>query len=506
MEGTSHIRLSELIQALPRYCWHGTHDPTEVWVSEVVYDSRQVQPGALFVAVPGQRYDGHDFVHDALSRGAVALVVERPVEASTVPVLQVPHAREALALLADRFYGSPSRSLLLVGVTGTNGKTTTTHLIAHLLREAGYRTGLIGTLGAKLDGVGEVPISHTTPEAPDIQRVLRTAVQHGVQAVAMEVSSHALHQHRTLGLEFDVAVFTNLTQDHLDYHGTMEAYAASKRRLFVDYPQRTRKQFQGVFNLDDETGRQWYEESAYTRWGYGVSSEEASVRALEVRVLPDGVQLRVATPAGEHELHVPLGGAFQVYNVLAALTTAFALSLPVEVSLAALETAPQVPGRFEMVPNRRGITVVVDYAHTPDGLQNVLSSARALQPRRLIVVFGCGGNRDRSKRPRMGEIAARMTDLCVVTSDNPRHESPEAIIEEILQGIPPQANVLVEPDRRRAIALAIERAEPGDMVVIAGKGHETVQIVGDQRIPFDDRQVAREILGEGSGGNGASSD
>lgn len=487
------VLLSELIESLPAAHLMGSPD-VRVWVTDVAYDSRQVEPGAIFVAIPGQRYDGHDFVPDALSRGAVAVVVERPVEVATVPVIQVLCAREALALLANRFYGSPSRSLLLVGVTGTNGKTTTTHLIAHLLRANGFRTGTIGTLGAVLDGVGEVPISHTTPEAPDIQHVLYTAVQHGVQAVVMEVSSHALHQHRTLGLEFDLAVFTNLTQDHLDYHQTMEEYARSKRRLFVEYPQRSGKRFQAVFNLDDVTGRRWYEESIHTRWGYGVSSIDASVRALEMRLFADAVQMRVATPVGEREVRVPLGGAFQVYNILAAITASFALSLSPEVTFAALGEAPQVPGRFEIVPNRRGITVVVDYAHTPDGLENLLRSARALGPRRLITVFGCGGNRDRSKRPRMGAIASELADLCVVTSDNPRHEPPEAIIEEILQGVSRRETVLVEQDRRKAIALAIQHAQPGDMVVIAGKGHETVQIIGEDRIPFDDRQVAREIL------------
>lgn len=487
------VLLSELIESLPEVLLVGASD-VHVWITDVTYDSRKVQPGALFVAVPGQRYDGHDFVPDALSRGAVAVVVERPVDVTSVPVLQVPHAREALALLANRFYGFPSRSLLLVGVTGTNGKTTTTHLIAHLLRANGFRTGTIGTLGAVLDGVGEVPISHTTPEAPDIQRVLYTAVQHGVTAVVMEVSSHALHQHRTLGLEFDLAVFTNLTQDHLDYHQTMEEYAESKRRLFVKYPQRSKKRFQAVFNLDDAIGRRWYEESIYTRWGYGVSSTDASLRALDVHLLPDVVQMRVATPAGEREVHVPLGGAFQVYNILAALTASFAVSLPPEVTFEALGKVPQVPGRFEVIPNRRGITVVVDYAHTPDGLENLLRSARALQPRRLITVFGCGGNRDRSKRPKMGAIAAQLADLCIITSDNPRNEPPEAIIEEILQGIRRREVVLVEQDRRKAIALAVQHAQPGDMVVIAGKGHETVQIIGENRIPFDDRQVVREML------------
>jgi len=487
------VLLSELIESLPDVRLVGTPD-TSIWVTDIAYDSRQVKPGALFVAVPGQQYDGHEFVQNALSQGAVAVVAERPVGAVPVPVLQVPRAREALALLASRLYSSPSRFLLLVGVTGTNGKTTTTHLIAHLLRANGVRTGTIGTLGAVLDGVGEVPISHTTPEAPDIQRVLYTAVQHGVQAIVMEVSSHALHQHRTLGLEFDLAVFTNLTQDHLDYHQTMEHYAESKRKLFVEYPQRSSKPFQAVFNLDDATGRRWYEESIYTRWGYGVSSMDASVRASEVRLRADSVEMYVITPAGEHEVRVPLGGAFQVYNILAALTASFALSLSPDVSLQALSTVPQIPGRFEMVPNCRGITVVVDYAHTPDGLENLLRSARALQPRRLIAVFGCGGNRDRSKRPRMGAIASELADLCVVTSDNPRDESPEAIIEEILQGVRRRDRVLVEPDRRKAIALAVNHAQPGDMVVIAGKGHETVQIVRDRRIPFDDRQVAREIL------------
>ncbi|MCS6829094.1 MAG: UDP-N-acetylmuramoyl-L-alanyl-D-glutamate--2,6-diaminopimelate ligase [Armatimonadota bacterium] len=487
------VLLSNLMDALPDVRLIGAAD-TGVWVTDIAYDSRQVKPGALFVAVPGQRYDGHDFVQDALSRGAAAVVVERSVQVDTVPVLEVPHAREALALLANRFYGFPSRGLLLVGITGTNGKTTTTHLIAHLLRANGFRTGTIGTLGAALDGVGEVPISHTTPEAPDIQRVLYTAVQHGIQAVVMEVSSHALHQHRTLGLEFDLAVFTNLSQDHLDYHRTMEEYAASKRRLFVEYPQRSEKRFQAVFNLDDTTGRRWYEESVYTRWGYGVSSEDALVRAQKVRLFPDAVHMTVATPAGEREVHVPLGGAFQVYNILAAITASFALSLCPQTTFEALSKSPQVPGRFEIIPNRRGITVIVDYAHTPDGLENLLRSARALQPSRLITVFGCGGNRDRSKRPKMGAIASELADLCVVTSDNPRYEPPEAIIQEILQGITRRDGVLVEPDRRKAIALAIQHAQPGDMVVIAGKGHETVQIIGENRIPFDDRQVAREIL------------
>ncbi|MEJ5251211.1 MAG: UDP-N-acetylmuramoyl-L-alanyl-D-glutamate--2,6-diaminopimelate ligase [Chthonomonadetes bacterium] len=488
------VLLSDLITAIPSAKVIGGEGIAEIWVTDIAYDSRKVQPGALFVAIPGQQHDGHDFVQDALSRGAVGVVVERTVDAGSVPVIRVSHAREALALLADRFYGSPSRSLTLVGVTGTNGKTTTTHLVAHLLRASGFRTGTIGTLGAVLDGVGEVPISHTTPEAPDIQRVLHLAVQNGVQAVAMEASSHALHQHRTLGLQFDLAIFTNLTQDHLDYHETMEAYAESKRRLFVDYPARSEKRFQAVFNLDDAYGRKWYEESTYRRWGYGVHSQDADVRASAIELMPDGVKMRVVTPAGEHEVRVPLGGAFQVYNVLAALTAGFALSLPPETMLNALSTAPQVPGRFEIVPNRRGITVIVDYAHTPDGLENLLRSARALEPRRLITVFGCGGNRDRSKRPRMGAIASELADLCVVTSDNPRYESPEAIIEEILQGIARRERVLVEQDRRKAIALAIGNAQPGDMVVIAGKGHETVQIVGDERIPFDDRVVAREIL------------
>ncbi len=488
------ILLSDLITAIPSAKVIGGEGIAQIWVTDIAYDSRKVQPGALFVAIPGQKHDGHDFVQDALSRGAVGVVVERAVKAGSVPVIRVSHSREALALLADRFYGSPSRSLMLVGVTGTNGKTTTTHLVAHLLRASGFRTGTIGTLGAVLDGVGEVPISHTTPEAPDIHRVLDTAVQNGVQAVAMEVSSHALHQHRTLGLQFDLAIFTNLTQDHLDYHGTMEAYAESKRKLFVDYPARSEKGFQAVFNLDDAYGRRWYEESPYRRWGYGVHSPEADVRASAIDLMPDGIKMRVMTPAGEHEVRVPLGGAFQVYNVLAALTAGFVLSLPTDTMLNALSTAPQVPGRFEIVPNRLGITVIVDYAHTPDGLENLLRSARALGPRRLITVFGCGGNRDRSKRPRMGAIASELADLCVVTSDNPRYESPEAIIEEILQGIAWRERVLVEQDRRKAIALAIQNAQPGDMVVIAGKGHETVQIVGDKRIPFDDRVVAREIL------------
>lgn len=491
----TRILLSELIASLSRADTHSETDPRSIWVSSIAYDSRKVEPGSIFVAIAGQKHDGHDFVRQAIERGAIAVVVERPVDAGgVVPVITVPSSREALALMANTFYNVPSRSLLMVGVTGTNGKTTTVHLIAHILRSCGYSVGTIGTLGAVLDSVGELPISHTTPEAPDIQRILYTAVQNGVQAVVMEVSSHALDQNRTLGLEFDVAVFTNLTQDHLDYHLTMEDYAEAKHKLFLDYSRRSSKLYRGVFNLDDAYGKRWYDECQYTRWGYGVLAENAQVVAKEVRLLPDAVHMTVQTPAGEIMLQVPLGGAFQVYNILAALTASLALGIEPQSAARALLQAPQVPGRFEIVPNRRGLTVIVDYAHTPDGLRNLLLSARELQPRRLITVFGCGGNRDRSKRPKMGAIAAELSELCVVTSDNPRYEQPEAIIEEILQGIPRRDGVMYEPDRRKAIALAIASAQPGDIVVIAGKGHETVQIVGDQRIPFDDRIVAREIL------------
>lgn len=486
------VSLSELLEALP----HAIVSPStgEVVVRQVVYDSRRVEPGALFVAISGQHTDGHDYVPQAVARGAVAVVVERAVEGVEVPVIQVPSSREALALLSDRFYGYPSRRLIMVGVTGTNGKSSTTHLIAHILRSQGIRTGTIGTLGAFLDGVGEVPISHTTPEAPEIQSLLAKAVENGISAIVMEVSSHALHQHRTLGIEFDVAVFTNLTQDHLDYHGSMEEYAASKRRLFVDYPARSRKPFQGIYNLDDPIGRQWYAQSKYTRWGYGVSSEDAQFKAVQVQLHPHAVEMQLQTPEGRYSVNVPLGGAFQTYNILAAVAASSALNVSVHKSVQALQHVPQVPGRFELVPNDRGIIVVVDYAHTPDSLEKLLDSARAMNPRRLIVVFGCGGNRDRAKRPIMGRIGSQMADVCVITSDNPRHEPPEAIIEEILQGVSMSDKVVVEPDRQRAIKHAIEIAHEGDMVVIAGKGHETVQIIGDQRIPFDDREIARQFL------------
>jgi UDP-N-acetylmuramoyl-L-alanyl-D-glutamate--2,6-diaminopimelate ligase len=504
--------LSQLLDVLPEAKRLGEGDPE---IRGIAYDSRRVSPGDLFACLPGTKTDGRRFLDDALTRGAAAVLLEpNGEERCTVPALLVPSAREAMARAAAALHGYPSRRLTLVGITGTNGKTTTTHLVEALFRAVGQRTGIIGTLGARI-GDEWLPGDRTTPEAPDLQALFATMVERGVTAAAMEVSSHALAQHRTLGAEFNAAIFTNLTQDHLDYHGDMEAYFAAKEILFRDYPQQTEKPFAAILNTDDPYGQRLarsLRESA-KRDGvrpvrvltYGVETKDTDVRASEIRALPSGVTFTLHLPEDLASqnchltsviCHLQLGGHFNVLNALAAAATGRALGIATETIVAALASVKGVPGRFESVSEGQEFSVIVDYAHSPDGLENVLRAARALQPRRLLVVFGCGGDRDRTKRPLMGAIAARLADTVFVTSDNPRSEDPNAIIEEILVGMrgQPTASRVVEPDRRAAIEAAIRAAEPSDLVLIAGKGHEDYQIFADRTIHFDDREVAREIL------------
>jgi UDP-N-acetylmuramoyl-L-alanyl-D-glutamate--2,6-diaminopimelate ligase len=403
--------------------------------------------------------------------------------------------------VAAAVFGQPSRSFALVGVTGTNGKTTTALLVEALFRAAGCRTGVIGTLGARI-GDRQLPGDRTTPEAPDLQALFGQMAAEDVRAVAMEVSSHALTQDRTLGAEFDVGVFTNLTQDHLDFHGTLEAYFDAKARLFTDYPTHTSKSFTSVLNLDDPYGQRLQGMAKGRIVTYGID-REATLGASDVRATPAGISFRVSREGGLGEaLQLRLGGRFNVSNALAALGVAHAVGLEWEGSLEALAAVPGVPGRFESVDAGQEFSVIVDYAHTPDGLLNVLNAARALEPRHLIVVFGCGGDRDRGKRPIMGRLAAELADVAVVTSDNPRSEEPGAIIREIVAGFEAapgrQARLVEEPDRKAAIGQAIGMAGPRDLVLIAGKGHEDYQIFADRTIHFDDREVAREVLTGGA--------
>jgi UDP-N-acetylmuramoyl-L-alanyl-D-glutamate--2,6-diaminopimelate ligase len=433
-------------------------------VRDLAFDVRAVEPGALFFCVPGSRADGHDFAAEAVERGAVALVVEHPVDAA-VPQLVVPSSRAAMVVVADEFFGRPTDELEVVGVTGTNGKTTTAYLLHSILDAAGRRPGLIGTVEARVGGVPR-KLERTTPEAIDLQRLFREMLDAGDRSCAMEASSHASELHRLDRMRFRALVFTNLTQDHLDFHGTMERYYAAKRRLFGEAP--------AVVNVDDPWGRRLVEELGGAALTFGLSPEaEVGPEALA------GVELR-------------LRGRFNVLNALGAAAASRVLGIADDAIRAGLEAVRGVPGRFEEVSEGQPFTVLVDYSHTPDSLENALGAARALGDGRLICVFGCGGNRDREKRPLMGRVATELADLAIVTSDNPRREDPGEIIAEVVAGA--VGEVVVEPDRRAAIELAVEAAVAGDLVLVAGKGHEQGQEIGGTVLPFDDREVARDAL------------
>jgi UDP-N-acetylmuramoyl-L-alanyl-D-glutamate--2,6-diaminopimelate ligase len=442
----------------------------DVEISGLAYDNRTVTPGTLFFCVPGFTRDGHEFADDAVKRGAAALVSQRPLNLG-VPEVVVADVRAAVAPAAARFYDDPTAQLQVAGVTGTNGKTTTAFLIRALLEGDGRQTGLLGTVTSIIGGT-EHPVQRTTPEAVDLQRTFREMLKGGDVACAMEVSSHALELRRADAIHFAVAVFTNLTQDHLDFHPTMEDYFMAKRRLFVEAAPA-----HSVINIDDAYGLRLAGEvtGAITF----ALDREAAYRAVDVQTALHGTRFTLITPDGELDVDSPLRGRFNVYNVVGAI--------------AAVQAAGLVPGRFQPVDEGQEFAVLVDYAHTPDSLQNVLETARELTTGRLHVVFGAGGDRDRGKRPLMGRIARDLADRVIVTSDNPRSEDPEAIIEEILAGSGAQVDHLV--DRREAIELAISGARPGDVVVIAGKGHEQGQeFEGGRKIPFDDVTVAREAL------------
>jgi UDP-N-acetylmuramoyl-L-alanyl-D-glutamate--2,6-diaminopimelate ligase len=476
-------------------------------IAGLAYRSESVTPGALFFCVPGFVVDGHQFAPDAVRLGATALVCERAL-GSGVPEVLVPSVREAMGPLAAAFHGRPTAQLKVAGVTGTNGKTTTAFLTRHVLESAGVRTGLLGTVHSVVGGQVE-EVERTTPEAIDLQATFARMLAAGDKACVMEVSSHALELHRAAGIEFDCAVFTNLTQDHLDFHGTLDAYYLAKRRLFVP------AQGTAAVNVDDEWGRKLAEEIEDGAITFAVD-RDADYRATGVRYDAAGSSFTCATAASEVDVRVPLPGLFNVYNSLAAMAAAGALGVPVETAAAALESARRVPGRFEPVEQGQDFGVLVDYAHTPDSLENVLESARGLLQQaggdgRLIVVFGAGGDRDREKRPLMGAAARRLADHTVVTSDNPRSEEPEAIIAAIVAGAEDAAPggvgsaIEVEADRRAAIERAMELARPGDIVLIAGKGHEQGQeFEGGRKIPFDDREVAREALRVLAAGSHAS--
>jgi UDP-N-acetylmuramoyl-L-alanyl-D-glutamate--2,6-diaminopimelate ligase len=462
-------------------------NPATASVSDLAFDAQAVGPGSLFVCVPGERADGHDFAAAAVERGAVALIVERPLDLP-VPQLVVPEARLAMALAADVFFGRPTRELEVAGVTGTNGKTTTAFVLYAILAAAGRRPGLLGTVEMRVGGERR-PVTRTTPEAIDLQRTFRELLDAGDRSCAMEASSHASELKRLVGTRFRALVFTNLSQDHLDFHGTLETYYDAKRRLFTE-PDVDGNRPPAAVNVGDAHGRRLAEELR----GLGVELVTFGL-ADDAEVRPDGLELTPSTTsfrAAGLTLQPRLRGRFNVENVLGAVAAARLLGIEDEAVVKGVEHVAGVPGRFEAVDEGQPFAVLVDYAHTPEALENVLAEARRLAVGRLLCVFGCGGDRDRAKRPLMGEVVSRLADLAVVTSDNPRSEEPGAIIAEILAGM--DGREQVEPDRAAAIAAAIEAAGEGDVVVIAGKGHEQGQELGDRTIPFDDREVARDAL------------
>jgi UDP-N-acetylmuramoyl-L-alanyl-D-glutamate--2,6-diaminopimelate ligase len=477
------MQLSELVTATELEAVSGD---AAVEISDLAYDSTRVQNGTLFFCVPGQSRDGHDFGASAVEAGAAALVVERNLD---LPVTQVrvADARAAMAPLAARFWGTPTAELQVAGITGTNGKTTTAFLLRAILEAAGLSCGLLGTVKQVVGGVEE-EVVRTTPEAIDLQATFRRMLDDGDEACVMEVSSHALALHRADSIRFDTAVFTNLSQDHLDFHADMEDYFAAKRLLFEAGPGAA------VVNLDDPYGQRLAAEIDCLT--FSLEGAAADFAAADVELRSSGASFRVVSAEGSMQVSTGLPGHFNVSNALAALTAAHTLGVSAEEAAAALEAAAGVPGRFEPIYQGQLFTVLVDYAHTPEALENVLRAARILTEGRLISVFGAGGDRDRDKRPHMGRIAAELSDLAIVTSDNPRSEDPEAIIAQILAGIAKDTDaVQVEADRRSAIALALREAAAGDTVVIAGKGHEQGQeFEGGRKIPFDDREVARDEL------------
>ena len=461
-----------------------------VEVTDLAYDSRQVKKGMLFFAIVGEKEDGHDYIKDAVDSGATAIIVERWQENAPerIAQIQVADSREALSAASLNFFDDPSSKLTLIGITGTNGKTTTSYLIELIFRSQGRKTGLIGTLEYLIDGNSFLS-NRTTPESYDLQRILHSMVAEGVEVVVMEVSSHASIMGRVDGCDFDAFIFTNLTQDHLDFHSDMDDYFQAKARLFNE------RNFQGakhIVNTDDIFGKKLCEASNNCI-SYGFSNA-ADVRGTGIHSLQEGIMISMDRPYGDSDIFTGLKGTLNGENVLAAIATAYAFNIDESVVKAAMTKASNVSGRFEEIDAGQDFKVVVDYAHTPDGLRKVLEAAKTSLDGRLITVFGCGGDRDRDKRPLMGREVSRLSDVSIVTSDNPRSEDPERIIEDIIEGAEDRSDLKIVSDRYQAIKVAIAEAKSGDLVLIAGKGHETGQTFADKTVPFDDRLVVMEIL------------
>lgn len=459
----------------------------DVPITSVSYDTRTMKPGALFVALPGYKTDGHKYIQTALEKGASAVLCEKAPEGDG-PWLVCPDARAALAVVSANWFAHPARELKLLAVTGTNGKTTTTYLLKDVLeRCAGAKVGLIGTI-RNMIGDESFPAERTTPESYDLQRLLRRMADVGCTHVVMEVSSHALALHRVDGLRFAAGIFTNLTPDHLDFHKTMERYRDAKGKLFEQSEL-------AVLNLDDEAGRFFDRTVTCPRFTYSENKDAADLTAKNIRLFPDRVEFEAVTLGEIHRVRLPIPGGFSIYNALGVLACTLGLGLPLTETARALTHAKGVKGRAEVVDVPATYTVLIDYAHTPDALENILTTVRTLAKNRVICVFGCGGDRDRSKRAVMGAIAADLADYVIVTSDNPRTEEPDRIIRDILAGMEGMDTpYAVEPDRRAAIRLALRQGREGDAIVLAGKGHETYQEIGGEKLHLDEREEIKDFF------------
>ncbi|MDM8539655.1 UDP-N-acetylmuramoyl-L-alanyl-D-glutamate--2,6-diaminopimelate ligase [Desulfococcaceae bacterium HSG9] len=516
------MKLSTLVQAVtpdnPTNGLRGHDDGTPAHDPEILslhYRAQDVKPGGLFVAISGLKADGHDYINIAIQKGALAVVVQKPIVKDDATIIRVADTRHALARLAARFYGNPSETTVVIGVTGTNGKTTTTYLIESILAQAGRRVGVIGTINYRF-GAKTFANPTTTPESAELQKILSQMKGNGVTHVIMEVSSHAIAMHRADGCNFDIGVFTNLTQDHLDFHGDMEAYWACKREMFTKLMVQgsKRQNVTAVLNCDNRYGRELAATLPYRviSFGSGHFSDRPlnDVLASTIHFDLAGIRGCISTPSGDIKIQSVLVGRYNLENILAAIVVGIALQIPIKKIQTGIEKITCIPGRLEPIINHKKRFVFVDYAHTPDALKNVLTALNALVQGRLICVFGCGGNRDKEKRPQMGSIAFELSDLAIITSDNPRSENPRVIIEQIRYGIKKKSayeykthedvlnfnkkGFIIEEDRNTAIHIAVKASAPGDTILIAGKGHETYQIIGDQTLPFDDRERARAAL------------
>jgi len=472
--------------------------PEEMEITGLSYSSHEVQPGNLFVALKGQKYDGSSFVEIAKEKGVAAVLSESgPPPHWPLTWIRVADGREALAHLADEFFGHPSQSLKVIGITGTKGKTTITYLLESIILKAGGRPGVIGTINYRGPGTIQ-PAPRTTPEASDLQRLLRTFLDNGATHAILEVSSHSLVMKRVLGIQFDLAMFTNLSPEHLDFHASMDDYFEAKKKLFY----LNKKKRTAIVNQDDPWGQKLITELPLTTITFGFQPE-ALIRASEVRLSERQTSLLILYPGGEVELTSSLLGQHNVYNILAAFAAGLALNLDLTAIVKGITAVKSIPGRLEKIDNDLGLSIFVDYAHTDTALRSVLTTLRSFQPRRIIVVFGCGGDRDRSKRERMGQVAGELADIIIITSDNPRNEDPASIIAEVEKGVRRTGvkHYWLEPDRRQAIKQALSTARKGDILLVAGKGHEEYQEIKGEKIPFNDGQVIRTLLAELKGEN-----